>query len=188
MIYTNSLGNPEAKATITATTDCCYTSKIKYYSLSKSSNAPDKKWGADATAAEMVADMAANGWDCEVGHDGYGHIHINCVHTETMAVISGAKDAEEKKFEDAEKGYIRFGRIPMNGKSWNFRDNKPEAGISVFEAEFTKNGEYRVLVDDVLELSYLTVMDRDAYRVYGDVVGIGADGEPVLKITKRVKL
>jgi hypothetical protein len=31
-------------------------------------------------------------------------------------------------------------------------------------------------------------MDRDAYRVYGDVVGIGADGEPVLKITKLVKL
>lgn len=187
-IYRNSLGRPEAEMTISAVTNPVYNAMIEYFSTSSVSNAPSHKWGADVSVDSMVADMVAAGWACSVRRDGYNNPVIDCTHIETQAAIDEMKKAAAAKFADAEQGYIRFGEMPKSGKSWNFRDNRPEAGISVFEADFAKDGSYRPILNDVLAVSYLTVKDRQAYRVYGDVVGMGADGEPLIKISKAVKV
>ena len=90
-------------------------------------------------------------------------------------------------FKNAEKGFLRFGDLPKNGKSKNFANGNFEAGVSAFNAEFSGNN-YRPILTDVLEVTYLNVVSRPAYRVWGKVVGTGADGEPLLKVTKFVKL
>jgi hypothetical protein len=37
----------------------------------------------------------------------------------------------------------------------------------------------------MLEATWSAIKDRPAYRVYGEVVGVGADGEPVVRIEKE---
>ena len=186
-IYKNALGLPDASATIFAQTSPVY-SKISGYSLAKVSDAPAMSWAAGTPVTEIINQMQGQGWACVVSKDGHGHALINCTHKDTQAVIDAAVKSAALKFADAEKGFIRFGAIPASGRSINFRDKTQEAGVSVFDAEFTKSGAYRVIVNDVLKVSYLTVMQRDAYRVYGDIIGQGADGEPLLNVKKAVKL
>ena len=186
-IYRNSIGGLEDGLTISATTNPVYTSEIKYFSTSSVSDAPNRKWDGTTSVDSMVYDMVAAGWTCEVRKDGHGNPVINCTHIETKAAIDKMKKAEEAKFADADQGYIRYGEIPKSGKSWNFRDNCPEDGVSVFEADFAKDGSYRPILNDVLTVSFLNVSDRQAYRIYGDVVGMGADGEPLINVSKAVK-
>ena len=188
-IYRDSVGRPNSKAVISVFGS--------FYGqpgtggrlvLSTVSDAPKREWPyISSDVSNIIAEMEEEGWECVVTKDGYGAPRIHCIHIETQAVITAASQESDVKFASAERGFIRFGDLPANGRSINHRDKTPEAGVSVFEAEFVGT-DYRVLVDSVLEVSYLLVRDRPAYRVYGDVVGIGADGEPLLRVTKTVRL
>ena len=185
MIYRDAIGRPNAEANISI---CGGLTGPAYYSLSRVNDAPAHKWNGDTNPADIIAEMEADGWRCTLRKDGYNRPVINCIHLETQAVIDAAKAQSEAIFADAERGYIRFGGLPGGGKSHNHRDNTLEAGVSCFDAEIATDGSYRLLLTPVLEVSYLTVADRPAYRLYGDRVGTGADGEPLLRVDKAVKL
>jgi hypothetical protein len=188
-IYKDSLGRPNATATISVFGADYGTPGKGYLSLSAASDCPSRKWdyvSKDVTA--IVDEMTSEGWECTVDQDGYGAPRIKCIHTATQALIDAAADQSNNKFANAQRGFIRFGKCPNDGYSINHRDKTPEAGVSVFEAEFVGK-EYRLIFNNhILESSYLSVADRPAYRIYGEVVGTGADGEPVLKVTKSAKL
>ena len=96
--------------------------------------------------------------------DGYNAPVINCIHIETQNAIDAKLQKANDKFANAELGYIRFGKCPKNGISINHRDNMPEDGVSVFEAEFVGK-EYRLLLTDFLQVTYVSISDRPAYRI-----------------------
>ena len=108
-------------------------------------------------------------------------------HLATAQAITEQQQRANDEFAHAERGYIRFGACPKNGRSVNNRDNCLEAGVSVFEAEFVGD-KYRILLDSTLQATWALVKDRPAYRIYGKVVGTGADGEPVVNVSKAIRL
>lgn len=184
-LYANALGCYEAKASVSA-----IGSK---YCFSTVSDAEYRSWQIAGTHAEIIGaiidELERDGWTCTMRRDGFNHPALSCVHRDTQSAIDEIKNAQEAKFAGAEHGYVRYGTMPKCGYSINHRDNEREAGVSVFEAEFAADGSFRpILPTHVLEMSYVTVMDRQAYRVYGEVVGTGADGEPVLKVNKTRKI
>lgn len=182
MIYRDPLGRPFAKGTISVFGG---TGSPKRYCFRAPSDAPEKQWRHETDIDTIINDMPD--WDCTVRKDGRGEYVIDCIHRETQAAIDKIRRASEKTFANAERGYIRFGDLPKNGHSINHRDNTPEKGVSAFEAEFVVN-KYRLILTPALEVSYLTVCDRPAYRLYGEVVGTGSDGEPLLRVAKTKKL
>ena len=185
MIYRDAIGRPNAEAQISMFGGIF---DPAYYSLSHVSDCPDRKWSGDTDPADIMAEMEADGWRCALRKDGHNQPVINCIHLETQAAIDAAKAETQAKFAGSERGYIRFGNLPEGGKSRNHRDNTLEAGVSCFEAEIATSGDFRLLLTPVLEVSYLTVADRPAYRLYGERVGTGADGEPLLRVDSAVKL
>lgn len=185
MIYRDAIGRPNARAQVSIFGSLFGPA---YYSLSHVSDCPDRKWSGDTAPESIAAEMEADGWKCTIRKDGHGKPVIDCIHQETQAVIDAARSASAAKFANAEHGYIRFGAPPEGGRSRNHRDSTLEVGISCFDAEIAPDGSYRLLLTPVLEVSYLTVADRPAYRLYGDLVGIGADGEPLLHVEKAIKL
>ena len=89
--------------------------------------------------------------------------------------------------ENAEFSYIRFGLIPEDGRSYNFRDNHFEEGVSAYKAY--KVGS--VYVIDVAG-SFFTYMgyvkSKKAYEINGEELNTtGSDGEPLLKNAVVVK-
>jgi hypothetical protein len=187
MIYRDPMGNPDAKATIGYVK--CYPIGTKgYFSLSRVSDAPLKRWKEDICVNDIVTEMEREGWICVVHKDGYNMPRLDCIHRETQELIDKEKAENEKVFINAERGYIHFGCIPQGNKSYNHRDNCYEDGLSCFNAEFATNGLYRLFLTDVLRVSYYTVMDRQAYRVYGNVIAFGADGEPLLAVDSYTKI
>ena len=186
-MYKDCLGRPNAEATISYRRDTWHP-EMSGYTLHSISDCPEKKWSKDTAVETIISEMAAEGWECEVETDGFGFPRINCIHTETQNAIDERIKAQNDKFANAEIGYIRFGRLPKSGKSRNFRDGTEELGISCFEADIAADGSYRLHLTPALEITWLNVMDRDVYRLYGEVIGTGADGEPVLKVSKATKI
>lgn len=187
MIYKDCLGRPNSEACISFVNNS-FSPDESYYSLSSVSDCPSRRWKKDMPIDTIVQEMTSDGWKCDVSKDGYGRARIDCIHAETQKVIDARKKAIDDKFIGAERGYIRFGSVPTSGQSINYRDNTPEIGVSCFEADFAADGSYRLHLTPILEVSWLTVMDRTAYRLYGDVVGTGSDGEPLLRVDKAVKI
>ena len=185
MIYHDAIGRPNAEGNISMLGGL---TGPAYYSLSHVNDCPDRKWSGDTDPADIIAEMEADGWRCTLRKDGYNRPVINCIHIETQAAIDAAKAEANAKFAGAERGYIRFGSLPEGGQSRNHRDNTLETGVSCFDAEISADGSFRLLLTPVLEVSYLTVADRPAYRLYGERVGTGADGEPLLRVDRAVKL
>lgn len=185
MIYRDVLGRPNSVATVSIFGGVF---EPTYYSLSHISDCPDRKWSGDTPAETIAAEMEADGWRCSIRRNGYNQPVIDCIHIETQAIIDAAKAAETAAFRGAARGFIRFGDIPEGGRSYNHRDNRPETGVSCFDAEFAADGRYRLILTPVLEVSFLAVADRPAYRLYGERIGTGADGEPLLTVSRATKL
>lgn len=85
------------------------------------------------------------------------------------------------------KTYIRYGLIPESGKSYNFRENISENGVSCFEA-------YKLGKDYIIDVAggYFTFVgyagSKTAYEITGEeLLGKGSDGEPLLKDAKIIK-
>lgn len=192
MIYRNCLGMLESAASISISGGLPLKNGGKtdrYYCLSTTIKGyPSKRWNIDTPIEDIVREMNADGFACKVSKDGFGNERIACTHTETQTVMDALKDEQDQRFSGATRGYVRFGELPEGGRSRNYRDDILENGVSCFDAEFSDGGEYRLLLTPVLEVSYLTVYDRQAYRLYGDVVGTGADGEPLLRVDRLEKI
>lgn len=73
-----------------------------------------------------------------------------------------------------EIAFIRFGVVPKEGKSKNFRDGYLENGVSVYE--LGEDGQ------PVLHGWHYEITKRQPYYGRGVIVGFGSDGEPLVKI------
>lgn len=84
--------------------------------------------------------------------------------------------------------YVRFCKVPQDGKSWNFMRNRKEEGVSVFKADANN----MPILENVEQAKSLWArLHRRHYLVTGDVVGYGQDGEPLLqnvKVVRRLRL
>jgi hypothetical protein len=82
----------------------------------------------------------------------------------------------------SETVYVRFGDLPKSGRSWNWLTKEWERGVSVYEAIIRDGKPLLILPSPALPVaqSVCHCLQRPAYRVTGDVVGRGGDGEPVL--------
>ena len=87
------------------------------------------------------------------------------------------------------KYYLRFGDIPTSGLSniW-LRDEiiGQELGVSVYDAVLMIDGWHVVLpkpmTHKVINTLYILVAEkRPVYILSGEEIGIGVDGEPLLK-------
>lgn len=77
--------------------------------------------------------------------------------------------------------YVRFGQPPEGGQSRNRRDGHLEAGVSCHR--IVRHGGQWYLDD--AGIGFTTLFDdRPQYRLHGDVVGTGSDGEPLLRVDR----
>ena len=191
-IYYNDIGHPEPSAVIS-----CFGSvygRGGYLVLHTTSNNPDdgKRWDNTPEAITDIRAWAeAHGYDITEGRDGYGAYRAQLLHRETANALAILKAANDAVFADAERGYVRLGDIPACGYSHNRATGQAESGVSVFAADITIDGRWRPILDTPQQLgSYLSLLadDRPAYRVYGNVVGVGGDGEPVMRVERVERL
>jgi len=100
--------------------------------------------------------------------------------------------------------YVRFGEWRPNETSFNYASGGVEVGVSVFEA-ISQGDRFRVLLDDehdpdgrqldtffgwaerISSQSRRMVKQTPIFIVSGDYVGVGYDGEPLLKKLKIVR-
>lgn len=88
-----------------------------------------------------------------------------------------------------EKCYIRFGDLPVN-TSRNYLTGEMEAGISVYEA-IIDGDQVKLVFPDLTYsacVSLSGVLERQAFIVEGEQIGIGSDGEPLLRDCKIKQL
>lgn len=180
MIMTNAIGGYEPNATIGKITRDSKTYHV--YSVAQ-------QLGSDTfdSLEDAIGYCESIGFKIvERKQDGYGCPLIKLVHTETAAAKAAFEEQENAKWASAEHGYIRFGAIPKSGKSINYATGNTESGVSVFSADFLPNGEYRLTGLNANQLwSASSIRNRKVYRVWGDVVGSGSDGEPVVTVKKH---
>lgn len=191
-VYRNAIGEPVAHANIYRVRVPAHTlwSKVEgersipareYWS-----GCPSHEFSDDATAADVVEELEADGWDCQLLTDGFGRPMISATHRETQRAIDEAIAASNARFADAERGYLRYGDLPEGGRSRNHRDGFLEAGVSCFHAEFAKDGSWRLLTGCVTKIDalMLAAAGAKAYRLWGTEVGTGSDGEPLLAVDR----
>ena len=99
--------------------------------------------------------------------------------------------------------FVRFGRkdgaFPVGEVSYNKLTGEPELGVSVYEA-VERGGQYQLLLPRLDPMTIATIgmcfntaqglwgqTEHPLYEVEGDFVGIGSDGEPLLKNCRVVR-
>lgn len=187
-IFKDALGNPE------------YEGGISVYGASygrpgsggrlvfrAASDAPEKQWPYESKDVDhIVKEMGLEGWDCKVEQDGYGAPSIQCEHRKTKAYAQTLKEKHDGKWKDAKEVFVRYGDIPESGYSTDWSSGNKEKGVSVFRGKLLPDGSVLPIPKTNQELgSLLTMNERPVYVVDGDVVGVGADGEPVLVNAKQ---
>ena len=85
------------------------------------------------------------------------------------------------------KTYIRYGLIPENGKSYNYREQTHEAGVSAFTAY--KVGKYYIVDVTGGVFTFLGYSEsKQAFEITGNEIDVtGGDGEPLLENATIVK-
>lgn len=80
--------------------------------------------------------------------------------------------------------YIRFGAAPETGRSWNDEAQAPEAGVSVYRAEWQSTDHDVICVEvpsDACIGTLNAIEDRPVYLVTGELLDErGGDGEPLM--------
>ena len=117
----------------------------------------------------------------------------NALHTPHPEWIAQAKTLVLAEFEKLKKlkvkhCFVRFGKPPEGGKSYNFRDHHHEPGVSVYPA-FIIGNEVRLDLTNIDFTSYLFISNNsERFFCEGEIVGTGSDGEPCLRVTKTRKI
>lgn len=80
--------------------------------------------------------------------------------------------------------FIRFGEAPATGRSWNDDEQRDEAGVSCYRAEW-QSGDHDVICVTVPSDTCIgtidAISDRPVYIVTGDLLTeVGGDGEPLM--------
>lgn len=179
-VYRDALGKPSPEATVSIFGNRYSDATNAWYSLNKVSDAPDRRWSGNTSAEQIVADLTAEGWECEVKRDSYGFAKIKCTHRETADEL---ERTSIKLVGNGEPGYIRYGEPPASGYSTNHATGEREPGVSVYRATYYDNG-YELDCPHYSQGTHIGVRSRKAYRVWGEVAGYGSDGEPCLRVTR----
>ena len=215
MIYKNCLGAFEYKASVRVHSGRLSAEEVKVYSADGEKTEKVQPYFSVACIAEnfplsekrytysnkeeylvkieeCIADMAAIGFSVSSKRPsifGEPFVSIDFVHDETKAAADKENEEAIKRNAKGEKGFIRFGEVPRSGKSYNYRDNFFEKGVSAYHAIFFPDGSYEVLYHNPFEMfGAHSYSSRPAYRLYGEEIGTGSDGEPVLNVNRAVKL
>lgn len=171
-----------------------------------------KYWPIGTPIKDIIAELEANGWE---SHSGEENGVTDFYHAPTqIALLQHLQDYSQSFLRElymypsldndeiqpgpeipgAQPAYIRFGELPKYGYSVNYACSLPEYGVSCYEAAITKNGDCHFVNLNTRLYSELASplgghLDSGlpVYRLYGDLVGCGSDGEPLLRVTKAEK-
>ena len=115
--------------------------------------------------------------------------HVLIEHTKGNKIAELGATAFGKKWENAKDVFLRYGSLPKHGKSTNWVDGTIEEGVSVFRGKELPTGEVTFIIGSPqAEGTKLHLaLDKKLYVVGGDVVGVGADGEPLLQNSKIIR-
>jgi len=93
--------------------------------------------------------------------------------------------------------YIRFGDIPDGEKSKIWRDEHcvgEEIGVSVYDVKIGERGEVNIclplpLSRDALDTfrALVEYQNRPCYLVDGEYLGVGNDGEPIIRNVRIIE-
>lgn len=92
--------------------------------------------------------------------------------------------------------YIRFGNLPLSGKSTIYRNGEiklgEELGVSCYRGIIIDDKVYIILPHNGASTAEMLVWqynhhERPLYIVDGDEIGLGTDGEPILDNVKIIK-
>lgn len=183
----NSLGGYEPKVCVSVFGRYTYRGENGYYAAhTVAKNLPDMKWEIDGdiknVAEKIVKELEEKGFSCEIRNNLANEPVIHAIHIETAKAKEQLEQRIAAKRKIAEKGFIRFGDVPEDEKSYNYRDGFYEKGVSVYNALFYPDGKYEIIPEnDIQVFGSISFGSRPAFRVWGDVVGTGSDGEPLLR-------
>lgn len=123
----------------------------------------------------------------------FGNWEMTLAHPATLILSKKlAKIKEDKKSRCNIPGYVRFGKVPKNQRSKNYADGMLEAGVSCFRVLFSDKGDFiPQCPTPATEMTFVNLShtrNEEIYRLWGEEVGTGSDGEPLLKVTKAKKL
>jgi hypothetical protein len=78
----------------------------------------------------------------------------------------------------------RYGNIPAIGHSYNYRDDRPESGVSLMELD----GDMSAYNIDEISTMFIAASGRPKVRVSGylNTVRTGSDGEPLVFDAKNI--
>lgn len=184
-----------------------------HYQFVSSMGNVQKQWPADTSLEDVLAELKNNGWEASVDNRDIAKGTLVYYHLDTMRTLQGmlldkprdyvdeicehmpaysGEVSQAPEIDGAEFGYIRFDAVPERGFSLNRFKGLPEVGVSCFEAEVTANGDYKFirLTDNLVDAisSFAGNSELPVYRLYGEQVGHGSVGEPVIKVTRVERL
>ena len=178
-LMTGSLGDLVPEAAILCFGDYYGSTTPPYWTVCTTAEI-DHKWQQWPTPEEALAEAESFGYvAANFKRDGA----IDLIHPATQAALEERKAATTAKWADAKPCYVRFGKLPPHGRSRNHADGTLEEGVSVFHGERLPSGEARPLPKTNQELASLLSLSRtrDLYIVTGEEIGVGSDGEPLLR-------
>ena len=158
----NSLGGYEPKVCVSVFGRYTYRGENGYYAAhTVAENLPNMKWDIDGdiknVAEKIVKELEEKGFSCEIRNNVENEPVIDAIHIETAKAKERVEQSIAARRKTGEKGFIRFGDVPEDGKY----EIIPENDIQVFGS--------------------ISFSSRPVFRVWGDVVGTGSDGEPLLR-------
>lgn len=112
-----------------------------------------------------------------------GELEASLLHRPTQDALNALVAAAKDRWAKAKPCYVRYGKLPPDGRSRNHADGSLEAGVSVYRGERLPSGEARAIPSTNAEMwgaLRLQLTDRELYIVTGDEIGVGSDGEPLL--------
>lgn len=183
----NSLGGYEPKVCVSTFGRETWRGENGYYAAhTVANNLPDMKWEIDGdiknVAEKIVKELEEKGFSCEIRNNLANEPVIDAIHIETAKAKERVEQSIAARRKTGEKGFIRFGDVPEDEKSYNYRDGFHENGVSVYNALFYPDGKYEILPEnDIQVFGSISFSSRPVFRVWGDVVGTGSDGEPLLR-------
>lgn len=182
ILMTGSLGDLVPKAAILCFGGYCGCNNPPYWTVCTTAKI-DHEWQKWSTPEEALAEAEKFGYIAtNFKKDGAGDDMIDLIHPATQAALEELESIDGEKWANAKPCYVRFGKLPPNGRSRNHADGTLEEGVSVFHGERLPSGEARPLPNTNQELgSLLSLFTRDLYIVTGEEIGTGSDGEPLIR-------
>lgn len=137
----NSLGGYEHKVCVSVFGRYTYRGENGYYAAhTVAENLPNMKWDIDGdiknVAEKIVKELEEKGFSCEIRNNVENEPVIDAIHIETAKAKERVEQSIAARRKTGEKGFIRFGDVPEDEKSYNYRDEFYEDGVSVYNALF----------------------------------------------------